>query len=348
MFLPSRLADSPTVGEMSPARTRPGCRGTLPEDRVVDNWVFVTGMIRSGTTFLATILTHPWSVDYIHEPFNGGYILPERIDLRPRYVRPGNTSETTRRYRSQLLHLFDYSIGMHTAKYDGDPLHRRAMKKLVGSRGPFYLRMAKVNPLHRHTVIKDPMAGLTTEFLYREFGVKPVIIIRHPVSLAASLQRLGWFPQVYDFILQPNIVDDYLATDRDLLERSYPNRMMEAMAHWRLLHKVLLDQAERYGDWLVVTHEALSAEPQRTFRRIYQHTGLPWTDNVARKIDVLTKGNDKVAAAPGRVQDFKRESASIFAHRRDSIDVNVRRDIYELTAAIADRLYDRSTFSLDA
>jgi hypothetical protein len=315
---------------------------------VVDNVVFATGMIRSGTTFLATVMTHPASVDYLHEPFNGGYVLPERIALRPRYVRPGDTSHAAERYRSHVARLFSYDIGMRSAEYDGDPLLRRSIKKLAGSRGPFFLRLARFNPLHQHAVIKDPMAGLTTEFLYREFGVKPVVIVRHPVSLAASLQRLGWFPQVYDFALQPDVVDDYLTADRHLLERSYANRMMEAMAHWRLLHTILLDQADRYGDWLIVTHEELSADPQRTFRRIYQHTGLPWSDAVARKIDDLTRGNGKAGAAPGRVQDFKRDSASIFAHRRDAIPVDVRRDIYDLTAPVAERLYDRSTFALDS
>jgi hypothetical protein len=167
------------------------------------------------------------------------------------------------------------------------------------------------------------------------------------VSLAASLQRLQWYPQVYDFTLQPDVVEDYLTADRDLLTRTYPNRMMEAMAHWRLLHTVLLDQADKYGDWCIVTHEELSADPLGTFQRIYEHTGLPWSDAVATKIANLTEGNGKAGAAPGRVQDFKRDSAAIFAHRRDSIPVDIRRDIYNMTAPVAERLYDRSSFAID-
>jgi hypothetical protein len=313
----------------------------------IQNWVFVTGMIRSGTTFLATVLTHPRSVDYIHEPFNGGYVLPEGIALQARYVRPGDRTHAADRYREHVGRLFEYRLGMRSAEYDGDSLWRRYLKKAVGSRGPFYLRLAKLNPLHRHALIKDPMAGLTTEFLYREFGVKPVVIVRHPVSLAASLARLQWFPEVYDFALQPDVVEDYLAADTDLLTRSYPNRMMEAMAHWRLLHTVLLDQADRYGDWCIVTHEELSARPLQVFERIYRHTGLPWSDRVAARVTALTQGNGKAGAAEGRVQDFKRDSADIFAHRRDAIPVEIRREIYELTAPVANRLYDPATFALD-
>jgi len=312
----------------------------------IKNWVYVTGMIRSGTTFLATVLSHPLNVDYIHEPFNGGYILPERIALLPRYVRPNDQSESARRYREHVSRLFEYRIGMRSARYDEDPMFRRWIKSIVGSRGPFYLRFAKLNPWHEHALIKDPMAGLTTGFLHREFGVKPVIIVRHPVSLAASLKRLGWFPQVYDFALQPDVVRDYLSDDVHLIERSWDNRLLESMAHWRLLYKVLLDQADARGDWIVVTHEELSARPVEVFSRIYQDCGLPWSEGVRSKILSLTKNDGKTQAADGRVQDFVRDSASIFEARRDAVDPELRRQIYEITADVALRLYDRESFGL--
>lgn len=41
----------------------------LAVDRI-KNWIFVTGVIRSGTTFVGKILSLPLQVDYIHEPFN--------------------------------------------------------------------------------------------------------------------------------------------------------------------------------------------------------------------------------------------------------------------------------------
>jgi len=316
----------------------------FPPDNV-ENWIFATGMIRSGTTFLATVLSQPLSVDYIHEPFNGAYTLPERVALRPRYVRPDDTSYAVKRYRDQVEHLFDYRIGMRAARYDDDPVVRKWMKRVVGSRGPFYLRFAKVNPFREHVLIKDPMAGLTTEFLYREFHVRPVIIVRHPVSLAASLQRLHWYPQVYDFQLQPNLVEDYLGNDRSLLDRSYPSRLHEAMAHWRLLYTVLLEQANRHN-WVVVTHEELCERPEDTFRTLYQKLDLPWTSSTKRLIHRLTDSDESVDAKDGRVQDFKRDSAAIFERRRDSISVDLRRSIYDLTGPVADRLYNPSTFAL--
>jgi len=313
----------------------------------IDNWIFVTGMIRSGTTFLGSVLSHPLSVDYIHEPFNGAYTLPEGIALKPRYVRPGDMSPAANRFRSHVAKIFSYDIGMRSARYDGDPTVRALTKKIVGSRGPFFLRLAKVNPFHRAALIKDPMAGLTTGFLNREFGVRPVVIVRHPVSLAASLRRLGWFPELYDFQLQPDVIADFLEAETDILEQTWPNRLLESMAHWRLLHRVLLEQASRHGGWIVITHEELSAEPLSVFRRLYRDLNLPWSASVADKIKSLTQRNGKVHAQNGRVQDFQRDSARIFEARRDAIPIDLRRKIFEITADVACDLYPRTSFALD-
>jgi len=190
------------------------------------------------------------------------------------------------------------------------------------------------------------MAGLTTDFLYREFGVKPVIIVRHPVSLAASLRRLSWYPQVYDFALQPDVIRDYLSDRTHLIERAWDNRLLESMAHWHLLYKVLLDQADAHGNWIVVTHEELSARPVEVFSRIYQDCCLPWSEGVRDKILSLTKNDGKTQADDGRVQDFVRDSAAIFETRRDSVPREVRQEIYEITADVALQLYDRDTFAL--
>jgi hypothetical protein len=313
----------------------------------IDNWIFVTGMIRSGTTFLGSVLSHPLTVDYIHEPFNGGYTLPEGIALRPRYVRPGDVSPAADRFRTHVAKIFSYDIGMRSARYDDDPLGRALAKKIVGSRGPFHLRLAKVNPFHRAALIKDPMAGLSTGFLNREFGVRPVVIVRHPVSLAASLRRLGWFPELYDFQLQPDLIEDFLQEENDIFDRTWANRLLEAMAHWRLLHRVLLEQASRHGGWIVITHEELSAEPVTVFRRLYRDLDLPWSASVAAKIKSLTQQNGKVHAQNGRVQDFQRDSARIFEARRDAIPVDLRRKIFEITADVACDLYSRKSFALD-
>jgi hypothetical protein len=313
----------------------------------ISTWVFVTGVIRSGTTFLGKILSFPANVDYIHEPFHGGYTLPDKRVLLPRYVRPGDSSQAVRRFKADVQKLYQYRIGMRTSSYDGDPWHRKVLKSLVGSRGPFYLRLAKLNPFHRAAIIKDPIGKMAAGFLYREFNTTPVILIRHPVSLAASLQRLNWWPEVHEFAVQPTLVEDFFADERDFLRRDWPNRMMESMAHWRATYKVLLSQAQTHGDWEVITHEALSAAPIETTQKLYSALGLPWHTSYEDKLHALTGGDNAATARAGRVQDFKRDSAGIFQMRRDSIPIGQRREIFDIVQDVALQVYSRESFAID-
>jgi hypothetical protein len=236
---------------------------------------------------------------------------------------------------------------MRTAHHNQDAWYRRVAKSVVGSRGPFYLRLAKMNPFHRAAIIKDPIGKMVAGFLYREFDTTPVIIIRHPVSLAASLERLKWWPEVHEFAVQPDLVDDYFADEPDFLTRSWPNRMLESMAHWRASYKVLLHQADKYPNWQVVTHEEFCRRPVEVVRRLYNNLDLPWSTSFADKIRRLTNSSNPTQARRGRVQDFQRDSSSIFEMRRASVSIKERRQIFSVVKDVALDIYSRESFAVD-
>ena len=313
----------------------------------ITNWIFVTGMIRSGTTFAGKILTIPIEVDYIHEPFNGGYRLSDGQPFSPRYVRPENCDAQARQYRDHLAPLFDYEFELNTTHHPDDSWTRKIVKTLFGSRGPLYLKLAKLNPFHRASVIKDPVGKLATSFLHETFDVQPVILIRHPASLAASLKRVGWFPEMKDFVQQPELVEDYFADEPDFLQRDWPSRLLESMAHWRATYKVLLTQAASHSNWQIVTHEELSAHPVSVFKRLYQTLDLPWSNRVAHTIRKLTNTRDSAEARGGQAMDLSRNSADIFEMRRDSLSKDERKAIFEIVEDVALQVYSRDSFAID-
>lgn len=312
----------------------------------IENWVFVTGVIRSGTTFVGKVLSLPLQVDYIHEPFGQWCGMPELDQVPPPYLRPGTNGEQERRYRALLERLFRYDFTLQTSRYAQDPWLRKVAKRLFGSRGPFYLRLAKLNPFHTAAVIKDPNGRMLTEYLYREFEVKPVIVVRHPVSLTASLRRVGWWPGVREFARQPALIEDFFDGEPDFIGRTWSDPVLKSAAHWRATYKVLLAQARTYPEWHVVTHEALSADPVGVFQPLYEALDLPWSRRVERKIRTLTEGAS-AQARDGRVQDFRRNSADIFEMRRDSIPKEERRAIFDVVEDVALQVYSRESFAID-
>jgi hypothetical protein len=312
----------------------------------VKNWTFVTGTPRSGTTFVGLVLSLPLQVDYIHEPFNPLCGIPGMAKWY-RYVRPSLDTAEMQRFHALTTTIFSYDLKLGGVVPSNDPWSKRVTKRIVGSRGPFYLRLAKLNPFHKAAVIKDPIGCLLSEYLYLYFDVRPVIVIKHPVSFVASLKRVNFWPSLSRLNDQPHLIEDHFSDDVDFLTREWSDPVLEAAAFWRAVHKVLLAQAGKYPDWQVVIHEQLSQDPITTFRHLYKALELPWHESVRHKISRLTQGSRSAEARRGAVQDFRRNSADIFRMRRESLSLEERKAIFEVVADVALRIYSRESFAID-
>lgn len=312
----------------------------------IRNWIFVTGVPRSGTTFVGMNLSLPKEVDYIHEPFNPMCGIPE-VKKWYRYLRTGLDTPETKHYHKLMESIFDYNFRLKNNVPTTDSFSRKISKHLVGSRGPFYLRLAKINPFHQAAIIKDPIGNLLTEYLYLEFGVKPVIIIKHPASFIASLKRVNFWPHPEKLRDQSHLIQDYFTEEPHFLTKDWSNPVLAAAAFWRIIYKVLLTQASKYSDWQIVTHEELSQNPIATFKSLYQNLDLPWSINILRKIEQQTQGNKSAEAKQGVVQDFNRNSADIFQLRRDSLSKEERQLIFDIVKDVALKVYSKESFAID-
>ena len=312
----------------------------------INKWIFVTGVIRSGTTFVGKILSLPLEVDYIHEPFNHVCGMPGMTKFY-RYVRPSLDTEEMLQYHELTKSIFNYKLTLRSKVSEKDLWSQKIIKTIVGSRGPFYLRLAKLNPFHKAAIIKDPTGNLLSEYLYVNFKVKPVIIIKHPTSFIASLKRVNWWPKLSEINDQNYLIEDYFADETDFIFQQYSDPILAAAAYWRATYKVLLTQASKYADWQIITHEELSQEPIKIFQQLYQKFDLPWSKSIESKIVNYTQGNHSAQARKGKVQDFQRNSADIFKMHRDSLTSKERQQIFEIVQDVALQIYNKETFAID-
>jgi hypothetical protein len=311
--------------------------------RQVSSWIFVTGAPRCGTTFVGSILSAPLSVDYIHEPFNPDCGLPS-IDQRYLYLREDD--DRLSKYLPDISALFQYRAKLQTGYYPRDTVLKRTFKSVVGSRGPFYYRLARLNPFHQTAVIKDPIGCLLAGFLQQRFGVRPLLLTRHPVTFVASVLRLGWQMTLEPFLTQRELIEDYLAAEESSL-RSAGSDPIEVAAHiWRTLYTVLLRQAQQNDGWLVIRHEDLSNEPVEQFRKLYEDLGLPWSARVERRVNRWSRPGNAIEASKGRVQHFRRDSRQLHALRMAMLEPHERRRVYELTGELASHWYDEQSYGI--
>ena len=312
----------------------------------INNWIFVTGAPRTGTTFVGMNLSLPIEVDYIHEPFNPQCGLPGITDWY-RYIRPSLDTDEMQSYHQLIQQIFNYNFRLKTKIPKEDSFSKKLIKQVLGSRGPFYLRIAKLNPFHNTAIIKDPIGSLMCEYLYTHFNVKPVIIVKHPTSFVASIKRVNFKLGPFQLSGQSCLIEDYFKHEADLFTQDWSNLVLSTATLWRIIYKVLLEQASHYGDWNVITHEQLSQEPIPVFKKLYEDLSLPWSESVQKKILKQTQSNNSTEARRGKVQDFKRNSADIFRMRRDSLSLQERKAIFEIVEDVALQIYSRESFDID-
>jgi hypothetical protein len=246
------------------------------------------------------IASHP-GVHYVKEPFNPDY-QPECPSWHQwRHV----TDEDAAAFRAYLRRQFavrhswweDVRTRAHPRRFVGATL--RALdawrRRLAGSR-----------PL-----MKDPTAFFSAEWLAQTFDMDVVVLIRHPAAFASSVKRLDWpFPFAH-LLIQPRLLQTYLAPFADEVRRvcAAPADLVDqAILSWRLIHHVILEYRQWHPDWTFLRHEDLSLRPLEEFAELFGRLGLDFPPQVRRTIqEHSAEGNVKEDAA-GRGDELRRDS----------------------------------------
>jgi len=310
---------------------------------VPDRRLWVTGIPRGGTTFVGRILSMPLSVDFVHEPFNPECAI-EGMDQLYVYTRPGLANEHA--MADTVRGLVDYRVRLRTGYYRNDRGFARLVKPIVGSRGAFYYRLARYNPWHQVCLVKDPVGCLLTGYLVERFDFSAIVVLRHPIGVADSFNRLGIDANEGLAALrsQPGYVGDFLTEeDRTLMGRTYEDLRLAAAVLWRILWRGLSEQA-RVTETPIVRLEDLSASPVEEFRRLYERFDLPWSSRVERKILHMTTGQVAAPRTEGPARQFVRDSARITEATVERTPKDLRRQIYEICGAAGEPWYDSSSY----
>ena len=302
----------------------------------IERWVFVTGAPRSGTTFVGTVLAGGLRTDYIHEPFNPDCGIAG-VEDPWLYLEEGEPRELC--LRPAIERLLDYREPLRTGFYPNDTPLRRVIKRVVGSRGPFNLRLARMNVFRNAAVIKDPVGCLLAEHLVQRYGMKAVVMLREPEGFVASVKRLGWQPRLEPLLAQPRFVTRFLtAEDRDVAATFGAGTVVERAALlWRLLNRALLAMAEGNAAVLMVRHESIGEEALATFAAIFAHAGIVF-DTAAERRVLRATGGHRAGARARRVQDFHRDSRAIRDTWRAVLDADEIARVRRITAPVRECL----------
>jgi hypothetical protein len=227
--------------------------------------LLVTGMPRSGTTWLARLLA-----------------------TAPRTAMPGRELMTPEGYA--LHHTIDGWVAL-----DGlTPKQRRLVRLSYLGLNPFTFgrygrRQLVASWPSMRVVVKDPFAMLSLPVVCDLTHAMPVLVYRHPGAGLVSYRRMGWQPDLAELrpILRAHREVEG-TSDRGLPELPLPGEADDATAmalFWSALYEIALDRAASVDGLVVVSHEELAGGGMPAVRTLFGALGLSTSEATAAEVE---------------------------------------------------------------
>lgn len=249
--------------------------------------ILVTGSHRSGSTWTGKILACAKHIRYVHEPFNIGN-NPDNSPLNFWFEHlAGSSNEHQKQVKSYISSFFRI---IHYNNF-------KTLLKIRSKKDLFRCIYQFKRQLACRTVLKDPIAIMSAEWLYKNFDIDVVVMIRHPAAFVASLKVKDWQFDFNNYLDQPFLMESYLKEYKDEIEDFSKNKkdiIDQGILLWNTIHHVIKYYQSKYdNEWNFVKHEDLSKNPIREFENIFLRLNLPFDANVKKYIHETTNSKEK-------------------------------------------------------
>lgn len=273
----------------------------------------VSGMHRSGTTFVGKIVSLANGVTSLHEPFNNLYGIAG-LD----YVYPSNFDEDIKKKWRSVTSLNFKTV----RKSPGDNYKKKFLRLTLGgktnkdrleSKFKFYLNQAD------KLLIKDPFMLLLLESIAKNDNVLSVVTVRHPIAIWRSIKKQKWSFSFTNFANE-KFVEQFGYGSRKQLN-SYSE--VEKFAFlYSILYGFVYNKYIENGCIKIILHEDLCVDPLGTFESIYNFLKLQMNESVISEINKFTGGNSGGSDIKG-LHNFTRDSKKLaweWAEKSESDD----------------------------
>lgn len=239
--------------------------------------ILVTGIHKSGTTWVGKILASSRKVGYVYEPFNYGTVNKSPVEYWYEYVGEGvKKLPAFERYLESYLKL--------SPRYLGSDL----LRQLHSSTEFFRILRTKWNLLlNKRQLIKDPIAVLSAEWLADRFDMDVVVLIKHPAGFVASAKTRNYDFPFEHLLEQEELMERYLFPyESEILDfaRDKKDAVTQAILLWKLIYHVVHIYQEKYPNWIFLRNEDIALDPEGQFQQLFDSLNIPLTDSIRKTI----------------------------------------------------------------
>ena len=304
------------------------------------NLKIISGLHRSGTTYLGKIIDQDPDINVIREPFNPDWGVTNVSQWYPHLEFNGVEEKPETKELFEDIYQFRREWTKKPPRKLKIPSH--LLKLAVGGKeGLNYsgLKIRKyLNSLPSTVCWKDPFVTFSIDYLTKTYDAKAICLVRHPGAFWHSNARLNWSFDISRISSQTTLVEQYV---NDILQQYWDSATSETVVSlailWKLMARVIKKWSDTNESILVVRHEDLCLKPLETAATICEHLEIEFTDVMEQYIQKTTQ-NSKVEASENIAHDFKRNSKAVANSWRNKIS---RPDVYKLQNIIGD---DFNTF----
>ena len=263
--------------------------------------ILVTGSHRSGTTWVGRILSEAPRARLVHEPFNLTMVSEGRNfdpGLWYRYIHDGNADQ----YREAIRRTLETQSYHHDLSHGASSLRQTLRAKLAFA----------VRGRRDQVIYKDPLAFFSAPWLHSEFGMIPVVMIRHPAAFVSSVKLKNWRFDFANFTGQPDLLDGPLAPWREQIEAAAhtpPELGAHAILLWKCIYGTALRYRETHPHWIYRTHEEMSLDHTREFARLFKDLGLTFGPEQQQALESMSGAHNP--AEQGKNQFFRNSRETI-------------------------------------
>lgn len=277
--------------------------------------ILVTGMPRSGTTWLARELARsPRTALTGREPMNA---------RGRQYALGGTLSGWTR-----LANPSRHQAALLDRAY-------RGLNPMVYSRYGHHQWAAPL-PWIR-VIVKDPFAMLSLPAVSRVTGASVIVVYRHPGAVLASFRRMGWAPDPPELEALEALTG---RPARSRLTRADDLSLVGRM--WTLLHSVMLADLSELPHAVVVSHEHVARGGERALGALCSHLGLKPPGAVA--VSDSPQREVSQVVDPAKLHNFNRDPRVVADAWRETVSTSELAELEgmtgEILASVQERQFD--------
>lgn len=191
------------------------------------------------------------------------------------------------------------------------------------------------------TLMKDPIAVFSAEWLARHFDMQVVVMIRGPVEFAGSIKRLGWAFDFNNWTDQPLLMRDHLDEHADAVRQAAaepPDLIDQAILTWNATYSYVERMRHQHPEWHFVDYRHLAAAPRDEFEALYGALDLSFDPQVAEAIVAHSAETNVKVPAQGDKGDIRRDSRAAIDTWRQRLTPEEVERVEHGTRAVAAQL----------